>query len=101
MDETFPIETMIRDKEHPSAIGDLSSVDDKITWIDSIDIRFPDSEYSLYGEEYPKTGHATDIYQGQIGNCWFMHGASAVARNPDRLKSIFYKRLIKVCVSCS
>ena len=90
VDETFPLETMVRNQDHPSASGDLSRMMEKIKWIDSIDIRFSDSEYSLYGDEYPKTGHATDIYQGQIGNCWFMHGASAVARNPDRLKRIFY-----------
>ena len=62
IDETFPLETMVRDEEHPSAVGDLSGIVDKIKWIDSIDIRFSESEYSLYGEEYPKTGHATDIY---------------------------------------
>lgn len=55
---------MIRDKDHPATRGDLSSVVDRVTWIDSIDIRFSDSEYSLFGEEYPVTGHATDIYQG-------------------------------------
>ena len=64
VDETFPRETMIRDKDHPATNADLSSVVDRVDWIDSIDIRFADSEYSLFGEEYPVTGHATDIYQG-------------------------------------
>ena len=55
---------MIRNAVHPATGGDLSSIVDRVTWIDSIDIRFPDSEFSLFGEEYPVTGHATDIYQG-------------------------------------
>ena len=64
VDDTFPLETMVRNSLHPATGSDFSSILDKITYIDSIDIRFSDSDYSLFGEEYPKTGHATDIYQG-------------------------------------
>ena len=90
LDTTFPEKTMIRDDDHPSSKGNLSSAKEKVTWLDSIDIRYPENHYSLFGEEHDITGHATDIYQGQIGNCWFMHGASAVARKPGRLEKIFY-----------
>jgi hypothetical protein len=49
-----------------------------------------EGHYNLYGTTHDSTGHATDIYQGSIGNCWFMHGASAVAKDPKRLEAIFY-----------
>jgi hypothetical protein len=81
---------MIRWDEHPSGWGDLTKQRDKVKWVESIDITFPEDEYSLYGTTHARWGHSTDIYQGQIGNCWFMHGASVVARKPARLEKIFY-----------
>ena len=62
----------------------------KVEWLDSMDIRYNEDFFSLWGEEHATLGHATDIYQGSIGNCWFMQGASSVAMKESRLESIFY-----------
>ena len=42
--------------------------------------------YSLFGENgvTPK-----DIFQGSIGNCWFMSAISAIAEKPGRVESLF------------
>ena len=72
---------------------DLSAIVDNssrgpLEWTQSIDLRHRKGA-SLFGSS-DSFGDSTDIYQGLIGNCWFMHGASAVAREPQRLRDIFY-----------
>ena len=89
-DTTFPEETAVRWDSHPSDSGDLTTQADSIKWTESLDIRYDEATNSLWGAESAITGHSTDIYQGSIGNCWFMHGASAVARVPGRIESVFY-----------
>ena len=76
-DETFPEETMIRDVDHPHTHqGDLTRQLEEIEFVSSIDLIYDDQYHSLFGT----TGiQADDIFQGDLGNCWFMHGASAVA----------------------
>ena len=64
LDTSFPEDTMIRDDNHPSKQGDLSTAKDNVMWLDSIDITFPENNYSLFGSAHSVTGHATDIYQG-------------------------------------
>lgn len=85
VDSTFPKDRMVRWNEHGSMKENLSNLD--ITWVESIDIAYPEEDgYSLFGS----TGiQSTDIYQGTLGNCWFMHGASAVAAKPGRLENVF------------
>ena len=90
MDPTFPEETMIRWDLHPSGQGDLSNIASTATFVSSIDVLYPEPYFSLFGQEHDAWGHSTDIYQGQIGNCWFMHGASCIARKPGRLEQVFY-----------
>jgi hypothetical protein len=77
-DPTFTKDKMIRWAAHPSNQGDLTSAANSATWTDSLDIIYDENNYSLWGSEHSDYGHATDVYQGSIGNCWFMHGASAV-----------------------
>ena len=76
---------MVRWAEHPSMQDDLSNL--SIIYVDSIDIAYPEADgHSLFGS----TGIVhTDSHQGSIGNCWFMHGASAVAHKAGRLERIF------------
>ena len=45
---------------------------------------FPDSK--LFG---PAGVSPKDIRQGQLGNCWIMAGASAVAELPGRIERVF------------
>ena len=53
----------------------------------SLDIIHPEaSGYSLFGDTGADFYH---VYQGLIGNCWFMHGASAVAKKRGRLEQCF------------
>ena len=80
---------MIRNDVHPSynPTGDsLATKEANAMWVDSIDILYEEPEYSLFGSN--GIG-ADDIFQGSIGDCWFMHGASAVAQKPGRLERIF------------
>ena len=81
---------MLRWDEHPSIQGnlgrDLARKHIDVQWVDSIDIRFPEPQYSLFGGVHDLFGHGTDINQGKIGNCWFIHGATTVARKPGRLE---------------
>ena len=88
VDTTFSGTTMIRDAAHPQDRGhaDLSDFVTAADIVDSIDIVYPPNHYSLFGT----TGvSADDIYQGALGNCWFMHGAAAVANKPGRLEKVF------------
>lgn len=32
---------------------------------------------------------ATDIYQGKVGDCYFLSAVAALARNPARIYSLF------------
>jgi hypothetical protein len=80
---------MIRDDANPSFNPTGSSLANKeaaAKWVDSIDILYDDAEHSLFGSNGIR---ADDIFQGEIGNCWFMHGASAVAQKPGRLERLF------------
>merc|ERR1712110_375420 len=85
VDTTFTKDSMIRWDAHPSIKDNLSNV--QVVFVDSIDIAYPEEDgYSLFGE----TGiQSVDSLQGELGNCWFMHGASAVAGKPGRLERIF------------
>ena len=79
---------MIRDPDHPHTHqGNLANKAATATWVDSIDIVYKESDgHSLFGS----TGiQPEDIEQGEIGNCWFMHGASAVAERAGRLEKVF------------
>ena len=75
VDTTFPKDKMIRWNEHPSRQENLSGI--QHTWVDSIDVAYSEKNgHSLFGADGIQS---TDLYQGSLGNCWFMHGASAVA----------------------
>jgi hypothetical protein len=89
VDTTFPREDMIRNDANPSfnpTGSNLATKEAEATWVDSIDILYDDSTHSLFGSNGIR---ADDIFQGAIGNCWFMHGASAVAQKPSRLERVF------------
>jgi hypothetical protein len=45
-----------------------------------------DSSYSLFGDKGIVPG---DIVQGELGDCWLLAGASAVAEKPGRIKKLF------------
>lgn len=45
------------------------------------------SDKTLFGGDEGATIH--DIYQGSIGNCWFMAAASALAEFPGKIESMF------------
>ena len=61
-DLTFPQETAIRNDAHPSGQGNLSAARDAVTWVESIDARYSEPEFTLFGTEHQVTGHSTDIY---------------------------------------
>jgi hypothetical protein len=63
-DSTFPEEAAVRWNSHPSDSGNLTTQDASIKWVESIDIRYGETENSLFGAESAITGHSTDIYQG-------------------------------------
>jgi hypothetical protein len=89
VDPTFPREDMIRDDVNPSfnpGGSNLVNIENTARWVDSIDVLYQEPEYSLFGSNGIR---ADDIFQGQIGNCWFMHGASAVANRAGRLERLF------------
>jgi len=84
VDPTFPHDTAIRDDGNPSFVngGGLQSASQSAEWVHSIDSRFGEEDYSLFGS----TGISPhDIGQGSIGNCWLMHGMAAVAEKPGRI----------------
>jgi hypothetical protein len=34
----------------------------------------------------------TDIHQGWLGNCYFLATLASIARNPERVKTLFYTK---------
>ena len=44
---------------------------------------------SLFGTEYIRP---EDIRQGEIGNCWFLSGITALAEYPGRIESSFLNK---------
>ena len=53
MDPTFPWDNAIRWDEHPSdSHRNLSIQRDKVTWVESLDIRYSEPENSLFGIEH-------------------------------------------------
>jgi hypothetical protein len=86
IDATFPHDYAIRWNDHQSHQGNLAHHTDAI-WADSIDLAFPEEDgYSLWGDN-GISPH--DIFQGEIGNCWFMNSASVLAEKPGRLENVF------------
>ena len=84
-DPTFPADgTMIRDAA--DATGDLVNKAATITFIPSIDAAYGGEKHSLFGDHGIRPG---DVFQGGLGNCWFMHGAAAVAEKPARMEKVF------------
>lgn len=72
---------------HNRTRANLSNWVTKAEWAESIDIRYAEEDgYSLWGSEGIDPN---DIFQGQLGNCWFMHAASAIAKRPHRLERVF------------
>ena len=68
---------------------DLSFIELSAKWARLKDVFPADDGYSLWGTEGVRPA---DIKQGQIGNCWFLSGAAAVAEKPDRLQKVFLNR---------
>ena len=78
---------MIADPQNGSKQGDVLDSAGPFDFVGSIDVIHPASEgATLFGN-----GGAsfTDVYQGLLGDCWFMHAQSCVAQKPERLEKIF------------
>ena len=50
---------------------------------------YDSDEYSLFGTEGIRP---EDIFQGKIGNCWFMSALSAIAEKPNRVEKMFLNK---------
>ena len=61
----------------------MTDFEDRITWRRLKD-QFPRNKF--WGTDGIKP---TDIKQGELGNCWFLVAASALAEKPKRLEKIF------------
>ena len=87
-DLNFPIQDVIRWDDKPQASGKgLKKHEKNVEWVRIRD-KFPPSEgYSLWGENGVPTVH--DIIQGDLGNCWFIAAASALAEKPGRIEKLF------------
>ena len=58
----------------------------KANWLRLQDVFSSENGYSLWGD----SGISPyDIRQGNIGNCWFIAAASAMAERRDRLERLF------------
>ena len=88
-DPEFPIQDAIRwdDKPHASGSG-LSQHERSVEWKRVRNEYTPENGYSLWGGDN-KAPSLHDIRQGQIGDCWFLAAASALAEIPDRLEKVF------------
>ena len=87
-DMTFPIQDAIRwdDKPHASGSG-LSQHERSVEWKRVRDEYKPSNGFSLWGPNDEPSLH--DVRQGQIGNCWFLAAASALAEKPGRITKLF------------
>ena len=69
-----------------SDVGEAWGSADKVDkWV-RLSEKYGSNKYSLFGSKgvTPK-----DIYQGSIGNCWFMSAMSAIAEKPNRIENMF------------
>ena len=88
------------DTSFPADKTSLVWADAAETWDSAADVEvwkrikdvYGDGTYSLFGSNgvTPK-----DIYQGSIGNCWFMSAISAIAEKPNRVESMFVNKQIE------
>ena len=68
-----------------SGVKDL----EPFSFTESLDIiKSEEDGYSFWGNSGKAV--AEDVLQGQLGNCWFMHGASVVAQKRGRLEKVFH-----------
>jgi len=69
-----------------SAWGNSMPSPDKLTEVEwkSLKEEFPDA--TLFGKS---SIQPSDINQGQIGNCWFLAAAAAIAEYPGRMEDVF------------
>ena len=87
LDDQFTQENMIYGVYADPASSLLNK--EPFEFTESLDIiRREEDGYSLWGNSGQAL--AEDILQGQLGNCWFMHGASVVAQKPGRLEKVFH-----------
>ena len=66
--------------------GESWEIADYVTSWKRISEVYGDGGYSLFGTNgvTPK-----DIFQGSVGNCWFMSALSAIAEKPNRVENMF------------
>ena len=83
-DASFPVDEALYWSDYPSErTPQINDFERRITWLRLKD-EFPDSKF--WGTDGIKPA---DVKQGELGNCWFMVAASAIAEKPRRLEKIF------------
>ena len=62
---------MVKDPLHGSKQGDVLDSQEPFSFASSLDLLHPESEgYTLFGSGGAQD---VDVFQGVLGDCWFMH----------------------------